>query len=455
MGKSYETYKDSGVEWIGEIPKHWQMGKIKYFTADVPYPIVDGPFGTQLKASEYQESGVPLVRISNLDFNGNLSLENIKYISESKAEEIKRSSIVLNDLIIGKTGATIGKSGLNTNIEHGVISSSCLKISIDQNQIRPTFLKYFVISDNFQEIVLQTASGSTRDTINITPMANLELVVPSLQEQTQIAFYLDYYTQLIDDLIAKKETLIQKLQEQRQAIINEAVTKGLNKDVKLKDSGIEWLGEIPEHWEVVRLFGLCEFVRGNSSFKKDELLSNGEYVALQYGKTYKVNIIDEDYKFYVNEEFYKDSQIVNEGDVIIISTSETIEDLGHSVYYDRSHLGLLGGEQIVLKSKKEKINSKYLFYSSKVFLKSLRKYATGVKVFRFNINDLKNTHIAIPSLAEQELIVKQIESKSIISKKVMLDTQSSIQKLKEYRQSLISEAVTGKIDVRDWRPPNK
>jgi type I restriction enzyme S subunit len=161
------------------------------------------------------------------------------------------------------------------------------------------------------------------------------------------------------------------------------------------------------------------------------------------------------YKFYVNDEFYKESQIINNRDVIIISTSETIEDLGHSVYYDRDEVGLLGGEQMVLKSKRNKINPKYLFYSSKVFLKEIRKNATGVKVFRFNINDLKNTYIPVPSIIEQELIVKQIESKSLTTEKVILDTLTSIQKLKDYRQSLISEAVTGKIDVTDWEEPEK
>jgi len=298
-------------------------------------------------------------------------------------------------------------------------------------------------------------TGSTFTEISAFDLKNYKILKPALKEQTQIAKYLDYHTNKIDQLIAKKESLIEKLKEQRQAIINETVTKGLNKEIKLIDSGIEWLGEIPEHWEVSRLFGLCGFVRGNSSFKKDELLAYGEYIALQYGKTYKVNVIDDNYKFYVNNEFYKESQVVNNGDIIIISTSETIEDLGHSVFYDTDDIGLLGGEQIALKSKKGKLNSKYLFYSSKVFLKSLRRFATGVKVYRFNISDLKNIHIGLPPIYEQDLIVNQIESKSLTTEKILLDTAISIEKLKEYRQSFISKVVTGKIDVRDWVAPKQ
>lgn len=100
----------------------------------------------------------------------------------------------------------------------------------------------------------------------------------------------------------------------------------------MKPSGIEWLGDIPANWEIVKLTAMCDIVRGNTSFRKDELLNIGKYVALQYGKTYKVNEVDENYEFYVNDEFYKVSQIVNNGDIIFISTSETIQDLGHSVF---------------------------------------------------------------------------------------------------------------------------
>lgn len=119
-----------------------------------------------------------------------------------------------------------------------------------------------------------------------------------------------------------------------------------------KNSGIEWLGIIPEHWGILRLFGICNFVRGNSAFEKNDLLSNGKYVALQYGKTYKVEEVNKKFEFYVNDEFYKSSQTVDFGDVIFVSTSETIEDLGHSVFYNRKDKGLLGGEQILLKPNK-------------------------------------------------------------------------------------------------------
>lgn len=217
----------------------------------------------------------------------------------------------------------------------------------------------------------------------------------------------------------------------------------------MKDSGIEWLGEIPEHWEIYKLNSISNFVRGNSSFKKDELLSNGKYVALQYGKTYKVDVVDENFEFYVNDEFYKDSQVVNYGDVIIISTSETIEDLGHTAFYDRTDLGLLGGEQMVLKPNAEKVNGRYLYYSSQVFTKELQKYARGIKVLRFNIDNLKTIYTSVPPLEEQNHIVQKIETEIAHINVKKAKTEKLIDLLTEYRTALISEVVTGKIKVTE------
>jgi type I restriction enzyme S subunit len=220
----------------------------------------------------------------------------------------------------------------------------------------------------------------------------------------------------------------------------------LEKYTSYKDSGVEWLGEIPEHWEVEKLFGLCNFIRGNSSFSKDELLNNGKYVALQYGKTYKVDKVDEKYEFYVNDEFYKSSQIVNFGDTIFISTSESIEDLGHSAYYKRIDLGLLGGEQILLNSKIEIIDSKYLYFSSKVFSKELQRFATGIKVFRFNINDLKTIYIPLPPKEEQTKIASFLDEKTSQIDKAISQKEKLIELLKERRQITINEAVTKGLD---------
>jgi type I restriction enzyme, S subunit len=423
--KRYETYKKSNLQWVKKIPQHWIEGKVKY--------LFEIGRGRVISQQELNPEGKYPVFSSQTKNNGCLG-----YIDTYDFDD--------NILTWTTDGANAGEVFKRNG------KFNCTNVCGTLKPKKVLNLDYFLYLMKFLTPFYKRPDTNGAKIMN-GEMAEIISYFPTLPEQTQIAAYLDYKTGLIDAIIAQKEELIKKLKEQRQAIINEAVTKGLNPGVKLKDSGIEWLGDIPEHWEVIKLFGLCYLVRGNSSFKKDELLSNGTYVALQYGKTYKVNEVNEKYKFYVNDEFYKESQIVNYGDTIIISTSETIEDLGHSVFYNRKDLGLLGGEQLLLKAKNNKINPKYLFYSTKVFLKDLRKNATGVKVYRFNIHDLKNVFTPVPSILEQNLIVKHIETKSTTIDKVIIRSQTSIQKLKEYRQSLISEAVTGKIDVRDWQAP--
>jgi type I restriction enzyme S subunit len=213
-----------------------------------------------------------------------------------------------------------------------------------------------------------------------------------------------------------------------------------------KDSGIEWLGKVPAQWKNHRIDWITSLVRGNTGLKKDELLDKGEYVALQYGKTYKVDEVNNTFEFFVNSEYYKKGQIVNFGDTVLISTSETIEDLGHSCFYNRSDLGLLGGEQILLKPNKKFVDEKYLYYYSKFFRYELQKYATGLKVFRFNIDDLKEILLVLPLLDEQTAIAQYLDTKTqAIDKKVNL-LEKKIGYYKELRKSIINETVTKGLD---------
>lgn len=213
-----------------------------------------------------------------------------------------------------------------------------------------------------------------------------------------------------------------------------------------KDTEIDWLGEVPKHWIKHRVDWIGTLIRGNTGFKKDELLDNGEYVALQYGKTYQVDEVNHAFQYFVNSEFYKQNQIVSLGDTILISTSETIEDLGHSCFYNRADLGLIGGEQILFRPIRKLVIGKYLYYYSKKFSTELQKYATGLKVFRFNIDDLKQIFIAIPSLEEQTTIANYLDTKTqTIDKKISL-LDKKIGYYQELRKSLINETVTKGLD---------
>ena len=215
---------------------------------------------------------------------------------------------------------------------------------------------------------------------------------------------------------------------------------------KYKESGVEWLGEVPEHWEKYRIDWITTIIRGNTGFKKDELLNKGDFVALQYGKTYKVDEINDSFNFYVNSEFFKSNQVVHQGDTILVSTSETIEDLGHSCFYNRKELGLIGGEQILLKPYNKLLFGKYLYYYSRVFCNELRKYATGLKVFRFSTDDLKNIFVSSPPLEEQTTIANFLDRETAKIDMLIAKQERLIELLQEKRQALISHAVTKGLD---------
>ncbi len=423
--RSYDKYKDSGVEWLGDIPEHWELKRFKHI---------------------FKEKKIT----HNVELNcGSISFGKVVYKDNEKIPiSTKKSYQVLNkgEFLINPLNLNYDLKSLRIGLsDKDVVVSSGYIIVQNTTEISKDYYKWLL--HIFDVAFMKTLGSGVRQTLSFTHIANSELVFPPLPEQTKIAQYLNDKTTKIDQAIAIKEQQINLLKERKQILIHKAVTRGLDASVPLKDSGVDWIGEIPEHWEASKLFGLCDFVRGNSTFSKDELLSSGNYVALQYGKTYKVDEIDDNYNFYVNDEFYKDSQIVRYGDTILVSTSETIEDLGHSAYYNRSDLGLLGGEQMVLKPKKDKLNGHYLYFFSKMFSKELRKYATGIKVFRFNVNDLKTIYVARPPLSEQKDISDYIERASQKIETAISLKQQEIAKLKEYKRSLINSVVTGKVRV--------
>ncbi|MHA7059556.1 restriction endonuclease subunit S [Aquimarina sp. M1] len=425
-----ETYKTT---WLANAPEHWNTLRIKNIFAEIDDRSETGK-EELLSVSHY--TGVTKKRDS-------LANED-DFISNAKTL-VGYKKVAENDLVSNIMLAWNGSLGISKY--NGITSPAyCVyRIKEDNN---PDYYGY-LFSTAFMKAEFRKKSYGIIDSrlrLYSDKFFSIPAPVPPKTEQDQIVTYIKEQSKKIKHFIKKKQTFIALLKEQRQAVINKAVTKGVNPNVTLKNSGIDWLGDIPEHWEVIKLVGLCHFVRGNSTFKKDELLNNGKYVALQYGKTYKVDEIDENYHFYVNEEFHKSTQTIKFGDVIVVSTSETIEDLGHSVFYNRNDIGLLGGEQMALKPYHQNIDNKYLYYSAKLFTKTLQVYATGVKVFRFNINHLKTIYTSLPPKEEQAQIVSHIKTETAKIDQAITKAQKEIELIKEYKEAMIAEAVLGKFN---------
>lgn len=223
------------------------------------FAIVDGPFGTQLHSDEYTENGVPVVRIENLSFSGKFKPENIVFISEKKADQLKRSRVVPGDLIIAKTGATIGKSGMFPDAyNNGIIASSCMKVSCDRSIADPKLILYMIVWEEGQKKILEGAGGSTRTSINIGPFSDIQLYLPeSIFEQHKIAEILT----AVDDAIEQTEALIHKYQRIKQGLMQDLLTRGVDENGELrpypnmrpdlyKRSELGW---IPTGWKIQKI----------------------------------------------------------------------------------------------------------------------------------------------------------------------------------------------------------
>ena len=431
--KQYPSYKNSGVEWLGDVPDEWDI-----------YPFWH-LFNRKEITNKTQEQllSVYLGRGVILHSEGGGMVH-------KPADNLEKYQLVeVNDFVMNNQQAWRGSVGVSPY--KGIVSPAYLIFSFNKKICAPKFFKYFLrdkgVVDQF--MIASMSVGTIQRQVKWHLLKTIQLSIPSLIEQNTIANFLDTETARIDNLIAKQEKLIELLEEQRKSIISHAVTKGLNPNAPMKDSGVEWLGEVPNDWNFSRLDAVSKIVRGNSAFSKMDLLESGKYVALQYGKTYKVNEINESFGSYVNQEFFKKSQITEFGDIILISTSETLEDLGHSCFYARHDVGLIGGEQFLLKPKNQNFG-KYIYYATKAFSSYLQRYATGLKVFRFNLDDLKKIYIPDISLVEQQKIAEFLDKETARIDISVLKQKSLIEKLKEYRASIISHAVTGKIDVREF-----
>lgn len=422
------------MEWLGDVPEDWDVIPSKFY------------FTERKEKAESSDKQLTASQKHGIIFQEDFMAENGRVMVVMKNPEILKK-VRPNDFVISMRSF---QGGLELSYLEGSISSAYVMLKPNLNVVDIEYFKYLFKTTRYIQS-LQSTSNLIRDgqALRFNNFSQVKLVLPPKADQQKIVAFLDTETTRIDNLIAKQEKLIELLEEQRKSIISHAVTKGLNPNAPMKESGVEWLGEVPNDWNFSRLDAVSKIVRGNSAFSKMDLLESGKYVALQYGKTYKVNEINESFGSYVNQEFFKKSQITEFGDIILISTSETLEDLGHSCFYARHDVGLIGGEQFLLKPKNQNFG-KYIYYATKAFSSYLQRYATGLKVFRFNLDDLKKIYIPDISLVEQQKIAEFLDKETARIDISVLKQKSLIEKLKEYRASIISHAVTGKIDVREF-----
>ncbi len=418
--KAYPKYKDSGIEWLGEVPEEWNLYKLKY-TSDVI-------MGQSPSSDDYSEDSdmLPFLQ-GNADFTE-------KYPTPRVYCDGAKKTITKGSLLIS-VRAPVG--ALNeADQEYGIGRGLCAvkpKTSLSKEYI------WYMLHVTRLELE-SLATGSTYDAVSVDEVADMSILIPSKREQQAIASYLDDATSRIDALIEKKEQMIELLKEKRIALITQAVTKGLDPNVPMKDSGIEWLGEVPAHWNVKPLKSLIGFVNG-AAFSPSEWSDVGTPIIrienINGSKNYNYCETDVDKRYHVFK-----------GDLLFGWSGNKGTSFGPHLW-DQSGKYYLN--QHIFRIETNGIHTNWLFWSLKAVTTYIEEQAHGiiglVHITKTNIGKIMIPH---PENNEIEAIASYLDQETARIDTLIQKQEETITLLREYRSSLIHHAVTGKIDLRGY-----
>ena len=442
--KAYPKYKDSGVEWLGEVPEHWKISNIKRST------YLKGRVGWKgLTSNEFEVNSFAYL-VTGTDFKQKyVNWSSCYQINESRYEDDPYIQLKNGDLLMTKDG-TIGKLAIVKNLN----KSACLNSGIFL--IRPekyylTEFMYWVLNSNaFNLFFVMNTIGSTILHLYQNVFERFVFSYPNFKEQERIVSYLNLETAKIDALIAKQEKLIELLEEQRKSVISHAVTKGLDPNAPMKNSGIEWLGEVPAHWDITYIKYITKKISsGKTPLGGAEVYTDEGIIFLRSQNIYNNGLHLDDVSF-ISHEIHASmkSSAVKKNDVLLNITGGSI---GRTCLVD-CEIGEANVNQhvCIIRASKEKY-SKWI----SVFMKSNSAQSqifysqTGAGREGLNFSQIGNMRLPFPSLNEQQEILNFLEKEDLRFDNLISKQNLLIKKLKEYRASVISHAVTGKIDVRE------
>ncbi|WGE29491.1 restriction endonuclease subunit S [Edwardsiella tarda] len=451
--KAYPEYKDSGVEWLKAIPEHWKLSKLRY-------QFVFGK-GLTITKEHLQDEGIPCVNYgevhSKYGFEVDPEIHTLKCVSNKYLKDNSNSLLAKGDIVFADTSEDIDGSGNFTQLVSDTVTFAGYHTIIARPFERENsrFYAYLLDCKELRSQVRHAVKGVKVFSITQAILRNLSIWLPSKDEQAQIATFLDHETAKIDNLIEKQQQLIELLKEKRQAVISHAVTKGLNPDVPMKDSGVEWLGKVPEHWTIAQLkFNTIEMQTGpfGSQLHAEDYVVDG--IPLINPAHMNAGMIIPDPKITVDEATQErlGRHKLSEGEIIFSRRGE----LGRCAVVKKNNEGWLCGTGSLKAKLTKKIIPDYAYtlISSEGVVSELTLESKGSTMANLNTETLGRIRLPVPPISEQEAILDYIK---IISDKydyLIRSADTAIRLMQERRTALISAAVTGKIDVRDWVAPD-
>lgn len=432
--------KDSGIEWIGEIPESWDVGKLGYFIQ-----VFNGDRSSNYPSgNDLQEEGIPFLTSSNLE-KDELTLDECKYITQEKYDSMGGFKMQINDIIYCLRGS-VGKCSINLTEEQGTVASSLMGIRC--TKIDPKFLLYILKSSVVDTQNALFINGTCAANLSAENVLEYRIPILDTKAQVDIVDYLDKKCAEIDAIIAAKEKTNELLKERRQSIIYEAVTKGLDPTVPMKDSGIEWIGKIPESWSFSKL-KYDAYMKGRigwQGLKADEFIEEGTYLVT--GTDFEDGKVRWERSYHISEERFNEApEIQLKEQDLLITKDGTIGKLAYIDYLPG--LASLNSHLLVIRPKRERFLNKYLYWvlSSDVFVQYTEYAQDGTIMASLSQEKISQFVFGLPSIQEQQTIAKYLDEQCAEIDALISANESTIEKLKEYRQSVIYEAVTGKVEI--------
>ncbi|WP_075879010.1 restriction endonuclease subunit S [Vreelandella massiliensis] len=431
---AYPEYKDSGVEWLGKVPAHWEVSRLKFFGE-----LITGITPPSEDFSNYSEAGWPWVRPDDLDDQG-APVRASKFLTDqgwSYCRPVDPMSTLV--CCIG----SIGKLGYTTEV-----TCTNQQITSIQPYYDARYLFYLTCASK-PELDLR-ATGNVLRILNAERLGNVPAVMPPVDEQATIAAFLDHETARIDALVEEQQRLIELLKEKRQAVISHAVTKGLDPDVPMKDSGVEWLGEVPAHWLRKRLKNVSPFITVGIVVNPSSYLAE-EGLPFIYGGEVREGYIEVDKarKISLEDSRRNRKTMLETGDVVTMRVGYP----GVTAVVPPECEG--GNCASVMLIKKGSYDSRWLCaaMNSRLIRHQVEVVQYGAAQKQFNIADAVEFWLFEPPIDEQTRIADYIDRESSSFDQLVVAAKRNMQLLQERRSALISAAVTGKIDVRGWHSP--
>ncbi len=423
--EKYSSYKDSGVEWLGEIPEHWEIKKLKFICKINQH---------SLEETTNKNLNITYVDIGSVSFEE--GIKNSEKFIFSKAPSRARRIAKKNDTIISTVRTYLKAIDFIDESKSNYIFSTGFAILEPNLETNPKNLSFIVKSNFFTNQVDINSKGMSYPAINSTDLSNLITLIPPKEEQTKIASFLDDKTAQIDEVISQKQKLIELLKERKQIVINDAVTKGLDKDVEMTDSGVEWIGKIPKHWEIEKV----KYI-----FKDSSIKNHGEEIPLAATQLYGVVPKDTlDYRTVeANVSDLNTFKLVKENNFVI-----SLRSFEGGIEYS-AYKGIISPAYTVMEALQD-IAFKYFKYlfKSNIFIQALNIYKTGIREGQnISFAKFKDDFLPLPPKNEQIKIAEYIENQTTKIDKAIELQQNYISKLKEYKASLIDSVVTGKVKV--------